>query len=263
MLARLGPGAGFSSRLSCLGAFDGYAYAAANPPPRLAGCLRLWILVLNVSLLCGSCLNNCCLTFEWNRGSSSCAIVWWYQRCQNYIMAQLVPGAEYNSCAHLQLRRVRCGEVLAVQGLCILKHEAYLPTFKLTKLQSCGKLRQNQDVQSWHLNWSGTSSTALRLALWCWLLHMLLEQFLGDSSILPSPSVLTLLVLVSTSTESQEEKPSEAIRSRSQGAGFGKSLIYAVFQLFMTQVTFDLVCQEVHMSKRTIVVVGFWPYVAA
>jgi len=48
---------------------------------------------------------------------------------------------------------------------------------------------------------SGTSSTALRLAQWCWLLHMLLDQFLGDSSILPSPSVLTLLVLVLTSAE--------------------------------------------------------------
>ena len=44
--------------------------------------------------------------------------------------------------------------------------------------------------------------------------------------------------------------------SRNQGAGFGNSLIYAVFQLFTTQVTLDLVCQEIHNSKRTIVVVG-------
>ena len=111
------------------------------------------------------------------------------------ILVQLVPGAEYNSGAHLQLRRVGCGEVLAVQGLCILKHEAYVPTFKLTKLQSCGKLRKRRRPFG---ILSGTNSTALRLAQWCWLLHMLPDQFLGDSSILPSPWVLTWLVPVFT-----------------------------------------------------------------
>ena len=61
---------------------------------------------------------------------------------------------------------------------------------------------------------------------------------------------------LSRMTERDQAKQ-EFTGSWSQGAGFGKSLIYAVFQLFMTQVTFDLVCQEIHMSKRTIGVVGF------